>query len=117
MSKSIRRYEITDEEWERIKDMLPKERTGKAGRPVKMDNRTSLNGMLWIVKSGAPWRDLPERYGSWSTLYDKYAKWSNLGIFESIFKELSLDADLQDISIDSTVVRVHSQGTGAKKGL
>ena len=73
MSNQRRRYEINDTEWEVLEDLLPPERTGKPGRPSG-DNRTALNGILWIAKSGAAWRDLPERYGSWSTLYDKFAR-------------------------------------------
>ena len=59
----LRRYELTDEEWNRIVPLLPPENTGKQGRPRK-DNRIILNGMVWLARSGAPWRDLPERYGS-----------------------------------------------------
>ena len=115
MAKKQRRYEISDTEWERVKDLLPPERTGKAGRPSG-DNRTALNGILWIARSGAPWRDLPERYGSWSTLYDKFARWSDLGIFEEIFNMLNVDADMQDLSMDSTSIKVHQHAAGAKKG-
>ena len=61
--KTVRKYEMTDDEWERIKDILLPERTGKPGRPSG-DNRVALNGILWISRSGATWRDLPERYGS-----------------------------------------------------
>ena len=83
----IRRYEITDEQWERIKDMLPAEhpKFGKRGRPSKIDNRSKMNGILWIAKSGAPWRELPERYGPWQTVYACFCKWKNLGVFERIF--------------------------------
>jgi len=115
MSNNRRRYEMSDAEWERVKDLLPPEHTGKPGRPSG-ENRTALNGILWIARSGAPWRDLPERYGSWSTLYDKFARWSNLGIFEKIFDILSIDADMQDLSIDGTIIKVHQHAAGAKKG-
>jgi len=112
---TTRRYELTDIEWDKIKDLLPPERTGKPGRPSG-DNRTSLNGVLWIARSGAPWRDLPERYGSWSTLYDKFARWSKEGVIEKIFVALTVDADMQDLSIDSTSIRAHQHSSGAKKG-
>jgi len=115
MPTNRRRYEISDEEWERIKDMLPSERSGKPGRPSG-GNRTALNGILWIARSGAPWRDLPERYGSWSTLYDKFKRWSDAGVFERIFDALGVDADMQDLSIDSTSIKVHQHAAGAKKG-
>ena len=111
-----RRYEITDEEWERVKELLPPEQTGKPGRPSS-DNRTALNGILWIDRTGAPWEDLPERYGAKSTVYDRFRKWTEQGIFEKIFDALSSDADMQDISIDSTSSKVHQHAAGAKKGL
>ena len=111
-----RRYEASDGEWERVKDFLPPERTGRPGRPSG-DNRTALNGILWVARSGAPWRDLPERYGPWSTLYDKFARWSDAGIMEKIFESLTVDADMQDLSLDSTSVKVHQHAAGAKKGL
>ena len=63
----LRRYELTDQEWEQVVSLLPPEKTGKPGRPSK-DNRTMLNGMVWIARSGAPWRDLPERYGPWNSV-------------------------------------------------
>ena len=65
---SMKRYELTKEQWERIKPLLPPEETGKRGRPRK-DNRIMLNGMLWIVRSGAQWRELPETYGPWQSIY------------------------------------------------
>ena len=115
MTTRQRRYEASDSEWERVKDFLPPERTGEPGRPSG-DNRTALNGILWMARSGAPWRDLPERYGSWSTLYDKFARWSDAGIIEKIFEALTIDADMQDLSLDSTSVKVHQHAAGAKRG-
>ena len=70
----LRRYELNDDEWNRIVNLLPPENTGKRGRPRKC-NRTILNGMVWIARSGAPWRDLPERYGPWETVYSRFRKW------------------------------------------
>ena len=116
MTTATRRYEIKDDEWERIKEYLPPERTGKPGRPTS-DNRTALNGILWIARSGAPWRDLPERYGSWSTLYDRFKRWSDAGVIEKIFEILTVDADMQELSIDSSSIKVHQHAAGAKKGL
>lgn len=110
----MRRYELTNEQWEQIKDYLPPERTGKRGRPGK-DNRTMLNGMLWIARSGAQWREMPERYGPWSSVYSRFVKWRDEGILEAIFRVLALDADLENISIDSTSVKVHQSANGGKK--
>ena len=67
----LRCYELTDQEWEQVASLLPPEKTGKAGRPSK-DNRIMLNGMVWIARSGAPWRDLPERYGPWNSVYNRF---------------------------------------------
>ena len=115
MAAVIRRYEVTDEEWERIKPYILEEQTGSSrGRPSK-DSRTMLNGIFWILRSGASWRDLPERYGPWQTVYKRFAKWSDGGIFERIFTDLAADADMQDISIDSTCIKAHKSSAGAKK--
>ncbi|WP_026648894.1 transposase, partial [Blautia wexlerae] len=75
----LKRYELTDEEWLRIEPLLPPENTGKQGRPRK-DNRIIMNGIVWLARSGAPWRDLPERYGSWKTVYSRFRKWIDDGI-------------------------------------
>ena len=111
-----RRYELTDEEWERIKGYFPKREAGQLGRP-RNDDRRMLNGILWIVRSGAAWRDLPERYGAWSTVYSRFAQWQEEGIFEKILKELGEEADFQDMSLDSSSIKAHQASAGAKKGL
>ena len=104
MAAVIRRYEVTDDEWEQIKRYIPEEQESNTrGRPSK-DSRTMLNGIFWILRSGASWRDLPERYGAWQTVYKRFAKWSEAGIFEKIFTDLAAEADMQDISIDSTCI-------------
>jgi len=108
------RHEISDYDWERIKDQLPPENHGE-GRPSK-SNRVMLNGMLWIAKTGAPWRDLPERFGPWTTVYTRYNNWSKDGTFQKLFDALTQDADMQDVSIDSTSCKVHQHAAGAKKG-
>lgn len=109
-----RRYEISDYEWEQIKELLPKEKTGKPGRPAK-DNRTMLNAMVWLARSGAAWRDLPERYGSWETVYSRFRKWTEDGTIYNIFHILSLDAELNELSMDATIVKVHQDSAGAPK--
>ena len=67
------------------------------------------------MRSGAAWRDLPERYGSWQTVYKRFVKWQEAGIFEKNIKDLALDVDMQDISIDSTCIKAHKARAGAKK--
>jgi Transposase and inactivated derivatives len=112
----MRRYELTNEEWERIESLLPPEKTGQKGRPRK-SNRTMLNGMLWIARSGCQWRELPEHYGKWQGVYTRFRKWRNDGTLENVFRELSSDADMENLSIDSTSVKVHeSANGGVKKG-
>ena len=110
----IRRHEITNEEWERIKELFPPERTGKKGRPAK-NNRNMLNGMLWIARTGAQWRELPERYGPWQTVYSRFRKWQEIGIWENIFHMLSSDADKENLSIDSTMSKAHQSTNGGFK--
>ena len=97
-----RRYELTDQEWEQIALLLPPENTGKPGRPSK-DNRLMLNAMIWLARSGAAWRDLPERYGPWTSVYSRFRKWIEDGILDNIFRVLSLEAELGDLSIDATL--------------
>ena len=111
----LKRYELTDDEWNRITDLLPPEHTGKQGRPRK-HNRTILNGIVWIARSGAPWRDLPERYGPWETVYSRFRKWIEDGILDNIFRVLSLEAELEELSLDASIVPAHQHSAGAKKG-
>jgi len=87
----------------------------RQGRPPKA-NREMLNAILWIAKSGAAWRDLPERYGAWETVYGRFKKWEEKGVFIEIFNTLSVDADFQDLSLDSSSVKAHQHSAGAKKG-
>ena len=111
----LRRYELTDQEWNRIKDLLPPEKSGKRGRPSK-DNKMILNAMVWIARSGALWRDLTKRYGSWETVYSRFRKWINDGILDNIFRVLGLDAELDELFMDSSIVQAHQHSAGAKRG-
>lgn len=106
--------EITNDEWQRIKAYLPPQRTGQRGRPSK-DNRAMLNGILWVLKSVAQWRLVPECYGKYNTVYDRFARWRDKGILENIFQALSQDADKETISIDSTSIKVHQSANGGQK--
>ena len=107
-------YDLTDEQWKRIQPMLPPENTGKKGRPRK-DDRIMLNGMLWMNRSGAQWRQLPKCYGPWQSVYSRFAKCVKDGVCETIFSELRKDADTENLSIDSTCVKVHESSNGGKK--
>ncbi len=118
-----RRYELTDEQFERIEDALP-EVDGR-GRPYE-DHRKVVNGIFWVLRSGAPWRDLPERYGSWKTVYDRFRRWAEDGTLQSIVEKLrgELDAegriDWEQFSVDSTTIRASRSAAGGptddKKG-
>ena len=110
----MKRYELTKEQWERVKAVLEPERTGKRGRPRK-DDRKMLNGMVWIVRSGAQWRELPEAYGPWQSVYARFAKWRDDGTLEAIFHALSADADMENLSLDSTCIKVHESANGEEK--
>ena len=110
-------YEINDEQWERIKDMLPPEKTGKPGRPCATTNRSVLNGALWIGHTGCQWKELPDTYGTKSTVHERFKAWKDIGIIEAIFSELSQDCDMQDLSFDSTSCKVHQHAAGVKRGL
>lgn len=110
-----RRYELRDDQWNRIKDLLPPERKPQGGRPAK-DNRQMLNAMLWVLRSGAPWRDLPEYYGPWESVYTRFRRWETAGIFNQLLEGLADDSDDESIMLDASIVRVHQHGAGAKGG-
>ena len=96
-----KRYEISDEQWEQIKDMI---QHSKMGRPPK-DDRLMLNAIFWIARSGARWSDLPERFGSYKTVYSRFCKWRDDGTLYRIFRKLNAKAELKELNIDSTSIR------------
>ena len=83
---------ISDDQWNKIKHMFPKVKTGRPGK----DLRLIFNAVLWIACSGAPWRDLPERFGSWKTVYSRFCKWRDEGTLLKIFEHLREDADYEN---------------------
>ncbi len=78
------------------------------------DNRLFVEAVLWVARTGSPWRDLPDDFGKWSTVYTRYWRWAQKDKWESIFKRLSDDPDFEYVMIDSTIVRVHQHGAGAR---
>ena len=111
----VSRYELTDEQWARIADILP----GKVGDPGRSaaDNRQFVNGVLWVLRSGARWYDLPERYGKkWKTVHKRFTRWAKTGVWERIFKSLIKDPKSQYLMLDSTLVRAHQQAASGKGG-
>jgi transposase len=115
-----RRHELTDEQWERLVGLLPPQKP-KTGRPA-LDHRTVVNGILWVLRTGAPWRDLPERYGKWRTVYSRFRRWRDAGIWERALAAVQQDADQQGELewavhfVDGSIVRAHQHAAGAKKG-
>src|SRR5215211_2323609 len=103
------RHEMTDREWARLGPFLPKRRTGRPSR----DHRTIIDALLWLAKTGAPWRDLPERFGPWRTVATRFYRWTRSGLWERILAELRRIADAKgkidwDVHmVDSTSVRAH----------
>ena len=110
------RGDLTEAEWRLLKELLPPER-GRQNRPAS-DNRPIVNGILWRIRTGAPWRDVPEKYGKWMTVYQRFRRWSQAGLWEAIATTLAQAmADNSRHSIDSTTVRGHVSAAGAKGGL
>jgi transposase len=109
---ALRRHEIKDEDWERIADLLP----GQPGQPgvTAKDNRLFLNAVLWIAKTGAPWRDLPERFGPWNSVWRRFDRWARKGVWQRVFDALQ-DPDLEWLILDSTIIRAHPCAAGAPK--
>ncbi len=110
----MRRHEIPDDHRERIKDFLP----GQVGDPgvTAKDDRLFVNAVLRIARTGAPWRDLPERFGPWGSAWKRFDRWGAKGVWERVFEALQ-GPDLEWIVLDSTVVRAHQHAAGAvKKG-
>lgn len=109
-----KRYELTQAQWERVAPMLP----GKASDPGRTggDNRLFVNGCLWVLRSGAHWRDLPERYGKWKTLHKRFTRWAKAGVWDEVFAALIKDRDNRYLMLDSTLVRAHQQAATGKGG-
>ena len=114
----VKRYELEDQDWERIKDLVATPYT--TGRP-KRDDRQLLNGMFWVLRSGAPWRDMPERYGPWQTVYDRFNSWQRDGTLKTIAARLKnrlhgegrIDRELW--CVDGTTIRASRAAAGARK--
>jgi transposase len=106
------RHAPSDQDWDRIKDLLPG-RPGSRGAPAR-DNRRFLHAVLWIAKTGAPWRDLPEYFGKWNTVWRRFDRWARKGIWNNLFGNFQ-DPDLEWLVLDSTVVRAHPHAAGARK--
>ena len=110
----VKRYELTDTQWQRIEAFLP----GKAGDPGRTagDNRLFVNGVLWVLRSGAHWHDLPARYGKWKSVHTRFARWAKNGTWERVFEVLTKDRKNEYLMLDTTLVRAHQQAATGKGG-
>ncbi len=115
-----RRHELTNDQWARLAPQRPKR--SRVGRPPKA-HRLILNALYWLLRTGAPWRDLPERFGPWQTVYSRFRRWRLAGIFDQVLAALQAEADAagrRDWTlhfVDGSVVRAHQHAAGAKKGV
>jgi len=109
----MRRFELTDEEYKRIAHLLP----GKTTDPgaTARDNRLFMDAILWIARTGAPWPDLPERFGKYDTAYQRFNRWAKSGVLSRVMEAIGGDVDLENLLIDSTVIRAHQHAAGAEK--
>jgi transposase len=110
---SPRRYELTDFEWKAIEPHLPNKPRGVP----RVDDRRVLNGIFWVLRSGAPWSEMPERYGPRTTVYDRFNRWRKAGVWDRLMDAVvkAHEGDVQ--MIDTSVVRVHQHGATAKRGV
>ena len=113
---AVRRSELTDGVWERTAPLLPE--NGRRGKQWK-DHRTVVTGILWKLRTGAPWRDLPERYGSWQTCYDRFVRWRRDGTWDRLLARAQTKSDAVgkvewEVNVDSTVARAHQHAAGAR---
>jgi transposase len=109
----MERDKLRDDQWERIAYLLP----GKLTDPGRTaaDNRVFVEAVLWVLRTGAPWRDLPKRFGPWNSVYRRFSRWSRRRVWHSVFAELAKDSDFEEIYLDGTIVRVHQHASGAPK--
>jgi transposase len=106
------RSDLSDEEWAVIAPLLPKNVRG----PRRQDDRRVLNGIFYISRTGAPWRDLPERYGPRTTVYNRYVRWGERGVWKGIFDALAEEVEDSFLFIDASIVKAHRAASGSKRG-
>lgn len=109
----MRRYALRDDQWDRIAALLPG-KDGDVGVTAR-DNRLFVEAVLYRYRAGIPWRDLPERFGSWKNVFNRHSRWAESGVWEKVLKHLAADADNEYAMIDSTIVRAHQHSAGAQK--
>jgi transposase len=110
----VKRYELTDAQWRLIQDLLP----GKASDPGRTaaNNRLFVDAVLWVLRSGAHWHDLPPRYGKWKSVHTRFSRWAKSGVWERVFAVLTKDRKNEYLMLDTTLVRAHQQAATGKGG-
>src|SRR5690349_23635814 len=109
----MHRHALSDAQWRRLQRVLPKQRTGPTST---LGDRVFIEAVLFRAKTGMPWRDLPERFGSWKSVYNRFNNWAKKGQWEAIFKALQLEVDEVGSIVDGSVVRAHQDASGGKGG-
>ena len=109
----MHRHALTDEQWKRLQDVLPTDRTGRKSRH---GDRQFIDAVLYRANTGVAWRDLPERFGPWKTVYNRFANWAKRGWWARIFKALQIRVDKTGSIVDGSVVRAHQDAAGGKGG-
>ncbi|MFT4554496.1 MAG: transposase [Chlamydiales bacterium] len=107
------RETLTDTMWEKLSPLLPDE-SGYWGRPSR-PHREIIEGILWVLRTGAPWRDIPEKYGPWNSCYTRFNRWSSTGIWENIWEVLKDDIDHENYAIDGSYIKAHQDACRIKK--
>jgi transposase len=112
------RGELTEKQWQQLEPLLPPQNP-KTGRPNK-DHRTIINGILWVLRTGAPWRDVPERYGPWRTIASRFYRWRRDGLWDRLLMAVQQRSNVQgEVNwelhyVDGTMVRAHQHAAGAR---
>ena len=111
----MKRFVLTDAQWAKMEPHC----LGKPTDPGRTgsDNRVFLEAVLWVVRTGSPWRDLPEFFGHWNTVFKRYRDWVKADVFVRLFKACSDEPDMEYAMVDATIVKVHRHGQGSKGGL
>ena len=104
------RHELSEQQWRRITDLLPRDQ-GRAGRKPQ-PNRVMVNAMLWILRTGAPWRDLPSHYPKWKSVHTRFLRWSKSGVWKRVLDALAAGLDDELTIIDASIVRAHQDASG-----
>jgi len=106
------RYDLSEAEWRLIEPLLPNKPRGVA----RVEDRRVINGIFYVLRTGSPWRDLPERYGPYTTVYNRYNRWAKAGVWLRIFETLAASSPQSMQLIDSSIIRAHQHAAGGKRG-